>query len=210
MIITLKRLRKEWQECTPNYPIILAGSTGSRYPTARLMRAISLLPKGFIILPGVDNFMPGLVWSEVGPDHPQYSFKMLYSSINGSKADSTNKLKIKNWAADKRTLEIRSRAKFLSYSFLPATKVEMWYDDVHYIKSLIQNGFKDVSILEASSPRIEAEAIALAIRIAIEEKKSVSLITADNILAKRVTVALKRWKIIPDDSFGEDPLQTPL
>ena len=209
-LFILKLIEKEWQERTPNYPIILAGSTGSRYPTARLMRAVSLLPKGCIILPGVDNFMPGLVWSEVGPDHPQYSFKMLYSLINGSTADSTNKLKIKNWAADKRTLEIRSRAKFLSYSFLPATKVEMWYNDVHYIKSLIQNGFKDVSILEASSPRIEAEAIALAIRIAIEEKKSVSLVTADNILAKRVTVALKRWKIIPDDSFGEDPLQTPL
>ena len=209
-LFILKLIEKEWQECTPNYPIILAGSTGSRYPTSRLMRAISFLPKGYVVLPGVDDFMPRLVWSEIRSDHPQYSFKMLNFSINGSKVGLSNELEIKNWATDKRTLEIRSRAEFLSYSFLPATKVAMWYDNLHDIKPLIKDGFKDVSILEASSPRIEAEAIALAIRIAIGEKKSVSLVTADNMLAKRVTVALKRYKIIPDDSFGQDPLQIPL
>ncbi len=209
-LLLLRLIEKEWKKSPPNYPVIVAGSTGSRYPTARLMRAVSFLPKGYVVLPGVDELMTKLIWNDVGKDHPQYSFRMLYSLINQSEVSSKGPSEINNWASDKRGSEIKSRARILSLAMLPARRVEMWYESAKNIRTILNKGFRGVSILETASPRLEAETIAMAIRMALEKKKSVSLVTTDRVLAKRVTVALKRWRVIPDNSFGEDPMQTPL
>ena len=61
---------------------------------------------------------------------------------------------------------------------------------------------KTLSLIEAPQTRIEANAIAAAIREAVARKKSAALITPDRTLGRRVAAALSRWDIMPDDSAG--------
>ena len=57
----ITNLVERWQISPPSHPIILAGSTGSRGTTLLLMKAISRLPQGAVILPGFDDTMPEAV-----------------------------------------------------------------------------------------------------------------------------------------------------
>ena len=40
------RLTRQWADAPPDHPVVIAGSTGSRGATARLMDAVSRLPQG--------------------------------------------------------------------------------------------------------------------------------------------------------------------
>jgi ATP-dependent helicase/nuclease subunit B len=76
------RLARRWREAPPDHPVLIAGSTGSRGATLRLMDAVSRLPQGAVLLPGLDRDMPESVWTQLtegrrrpglgGEDHPQY------------------------------------------------------------------------------------------------------------------------------------------
>jgi RecB family exonuclease len=66
----------------------------------------------------------------------------------------------------------------------------------------------DVTLLEAPSPRDEAIAIAAILRDAAGRGERAALVTPDRVLARRVTAALGRWGIVPDDSAGEPLAQT--
>jgi ATP-dependent helicase/nuclease subunit B len=76
------RLTRQWREAPPDHPVLIAGSTGSRGATLRLMDAVSRLPQGAVLLPGLDRDMPDQVWTQLtegrrrpglgGEDHPQY------------------------------------------------------------------------------------------------------------------------------------------
>ena len=56
--IAAERLAEAWAIKPPQAPVIIAGSTGSRGPVARLMQAVATLPNGMIVLPGFDNDLP--------------------------------------------------------------------------------------------------------------------------------------------------------
>ena len=57
-----KRLTRE----RPDHPIIVAGSTGSVPATANLMGAIARLPKGAVVLPGLDTDLDEESWATIG------------------------------------------------------------------------------------------------------------------------------------------------
>ena len=61
---------------------------------------------------------------------------------------------------------------------------------------------KDMTLIEAASPRAEALAIALILRKAAEDGRTAALITPDRGLTRQVAAALDRWRILPDDSAG--------
>jgi inactivated superfamily I helicase len=79
-----------WLKNPPEHPIILAGSTGSRGTTARLMRAIASLPQGAVILPGFDTSMTTRDWANLSSekhkaeDHPQYRLKAFMDEVDVS------------------------------------------------------------------------------------------------------------------------------
>ena len=58
-------------------------------------------------------------------------------------------------------------------------------------------------MIEAANAEEEALAIAVALREAVNEKKTAALVTADRALARRVGAALGRWNILADDSGGD-------
>ncbi|WP_223252435.1 hypothetical protein [Paracoccus mutanolyticus] len=69
---------------------------------------------------------------------------------------------------------------------------------------------RHLTLIEAEQPGLEAAAVALVIRQAVEAGQPVTLIAADRMLTRRVQSALDRWGIIPDDSAGQPlPLTAP-
>ena len=68
---------------------------------------------------------------------------------------------------------------------------------------------KNLAVIEAANPEMEALAIAVAMREARHLDKSAALVTPDRALARRVTAALGRWNLEFDDSGGDALMETP-
>src|SRR5947199_9817651 len=77
------------------------------------------------------------------------------------------------------------------------------------IADKIARGMKNLSVIEAANPEMEALAIAVAMREARHLDKSAALVTADRALARRVIAALGRWNLAFDDSGGDALMDTP-
>ncbi len=74
-----------------NEPIIAAGSTGSMPATAKLLAAIARLPRGAVVLPGLDTDLDESSWRAIAgsesekiapaPVHPQFAMRALLERI---------------------------------------------------------------------------------------------------------------------------------
>ncbi|MFK7836971.1 MAG: double-strand break repair protein AddB [Sulfitobacter sp.] len=198
----VEAIAAHWQNTPPQNPVIVAGSTGSRGTTSLLMEAVARLPQGALILPGFDFDMPPTMWSElVGDtpleDHPQYRFFDLMRRLNVPRGQ------VGDWAGMPPPSPVRNA--LVSLSLRPAPVTDTWLSEGPKLDGL-DTATKDITLIEAPTPRIEALTIALRLRKAADEGKSAALITPDRMLTRQVTSALDRWNILPDDSAGT-PLQ---
>lgn len=199
-------LISRWELDPPQHPIIIAGSTGSRGTTARLMRAVSNLPQGAVILPGFDRQTPSdvtrVMTSEDGSEeHPQYRLAQFVASTG---LDVSEVLDWSDTAA-----ESVDRTRLVSLAFRPAPVTDAWLQEGPKLTEL-DRATSGVSLVEADGEQEEAQVIALALRRALDQQKSVALITPDRRLARRVAAALQVWKIEPDDSGGVPLQHTPV
>lgn len=190
-------LTEKWAESPPRHPIILAGSTGSRATTALLMDAVSRLPQGALILPGFDFFTPPTIWNTLQSDrhteeHPQFRYATLLKRLG---LVPQNVTKWVDSAID------TPRNRLISLSLRPAPVTDSWRIEGPELGDLIKTT-QSLTLIEAPQPRDEAQAIAVAMRQAVEENQTVALVTPDRTLGRRVSAALSRWSIIPDDSSG--------
>lgn len=195
-------LIEAWQENPPTHPVILAGSTGSRGTTLLLMQAISRLPQGAVILPGFDFDLPTAVWDGlddplISEDHPQFRFHKMMRNLDLSPKD------ILPWSDAQPPATARNR--LVSLALRPAPVTDAWMSEGPQLTDL-DNAGGNMVLIEASSPRAEALAIALRLRQAAEDGQTAALITPDRMLTRQVSAALDRWDILPDDSAGQ-PLQ---
>ncbi len=193
-----------WAETPPADPVIVAGSTGSRGTTARLMQAVAGLPCAAVVLPGVDRDMPGTIWAGLTDprqqeDHPQYRFAALARSMG------TDPASIPDWV-DARPPSPKRNA-LVSLALRPAPVTDGWRRDGPALGCL-RAATEGISLIEAPDPRAEARAIALCLRDALERGRTAALITPDRMLTRRVAAELDRWGIVPDDSAGEPLRQT--
>jgi double-strand break repair protein AddB len=187
-----------WEEQPPKHPIIVAGSTASRGTTMLLMQAVARLPQGALVLPGFDFDLPANVWAAlddplISEDHPQYRFYHLMKGL-GSSANA-----VKRWHDCKPPSPARN--KLVSLSLRPAPVTDAWRIEGPRLNDL-EHATEDMTLLLAETPRAEALAIALRLRKAAEDGQTAALITPDRMLGRRVTAALTRWDILPDDSAG--------
>ena len=192
----------EWEANPPQHPVILAGSTGSRGTTMLLMQAIARLPQGALVLPGFDFDTPASVWATLGDalsaeDHPQYRFYKILRGLDLEPKD------VARW--DNSIAPCPPRNKLVSLALRPAPVTDQWLSEGPALRDLDQ-ACADVTMLEASTMREEALAIAMRLRKAAEDGVTAALITPDRMLTRQVTAALDRWNILPDDSAGT-PLQ---
>lgn len=191
-------VRESWTQAPPQHPVILAGSTGSRGTTALLMQVLAGLPNGAVVLPGFDFDLPAQVWDSMdealtAEDHPQYRYRKLIDLLGCDRSD------IRPWTSAAAPAPDRNR--LISLSLRPAPITDQWLSEGPDLPDLIA-ATQGLTLLEAPSERTEALAIALILREAAETGTRAALVTPDRNLTRRVTAALDRWGIRPDDSAG--------
>lgn len=188
-----------WQIAPPAHPVIVAGSTGSRGATALFMQAVAKLPQGAVVLPGYDYDMPDAAWEEVRADHPQYGFRALRKRIGFT----TPPL----WHGAPPAAPARNR--LVSLALRPAPVTDQWLSEGPPLAPDLAQACTGMTLLEAPSPQAEAGAIAIRLRLAAEAGQRAALVSPDRMLTRRVTAALARWHIEPDDSAGHPLPLTP-
>ncbi|MBN8632940.1 MAG: double-strand break repair protein AddB [Rhodobacterales bacterium] len=192
------RLAGDWAVAPPADPVILAGSTASRGTTALLVQAIARLPNGAVVLPGYDFDTPDTVWDSMddaltAEDHPQYRFRRVMDLLGcGHEV-------IRRWTTTAPPAPDRNR--LISLSLRPAPITDQWLTEGPRLPDLIP-ATEGLTLIEAPGERAEAIAIALILREAAETGTRAALISPDRNLTRRVTAALDRWGIRPDDSAG--------
>lgn len=190
-----------WATTPPDHPVIVAGSTGSRGATALFMEGVAQLPQGAVILPGFDWDMPNGVWGRIDTeDHPQFRFKAFLDRLDVAPDQ------VMKWTE---TPPVSSqRNAVLSLALRPAPVTSDWITDGPNLGD-IKAAMKDVTLVEADSPKAEAEAIAMRLRQAVDDGITAALVTPDRMLTRQVAAALDRWDVIPDDSAGVPLLNSP-
>ena len=190
----LDRRRQNWQDTPPDYPILAAGSTGSIRATADLLTLIAGLPRGAVVLPGLDETASPALWQAIAKDevHPQYALAQLLHHMK------TTPQAVKRFPA---SAPEAPRAALLNQALVPAAHTAQWVNFERPAKSDTLHG---LTLIEAPDMRAEAGAIALAMREVLEhDTKTAALVTRDRNLARRVSAELKRWGIDIDDSAGQ-------
>ncbi|HNQ92173.1 MAG TPA: double-strand break repair protein AddB [Alphaproteobacteria bacterium] len=198
--LLMESLTSLWESHPPETPIIAAGSTGSIPTTARLLKTISELPQGAVLLPDLDLDMDEDSWDSLDETHPQKTMKNLLSFMKKKRED------VKLWPVCDRKKQNPPRTRLARAAMLPAATFgaeKLGADEIADFNS-------GVKICEAANAREQAAVIATALRIMLEDKtKTACFVTPDRALARRVTTALKRWRIEADDSAGQSLSLTP-
>ncbi|MBM3595742.1 MAG: double-strand break repair protein AddB, partial [Alphaproteobacteria bacterium] len=201
---------QQWRSNPPPHPVVAAGVTSASPALARLLRVVSELPKGSVILPDLDLALDDACMASLGnagkPDepgglpisrndaitHPQYHLKLLLNRMGISRGE------VRHWHRAGASPAPPERSKAISNLFLPPSGSARWIDLPAQARRL-----SGVRIMESPHPGAEAQAIALLIREALEmPEKRVALVTPDRGLAARVAALLRRWNIEADDTAG--------
>lgn len=181
-----------WAAHPPETPVVAAGSTGSIPVTARLLGAITHLPQGAVILPGLDKAMDDHDWACLEDTHPQRTMRNFLTGLEKTRAN------VKIWPSAM-AAEHHPRSGWIRAMMAPAETY-----GAQRLKDEEREDFRSsVTICEAANPREHAAVIATAIREALEDQTTtIGLITPDRSVAERVIINLKRWNIDVDDSAG--------
>ncbi|WP_432200626.1 double-strand break repair protein AddB [Erythrobacter sp. W53] len=201
---------REWRKNPPKTPIIAAGVTSAAPALASLLRVISELPQGAVILPDLDLSMSDAVWQELGPagaptepasdpisradavTHPQYHLKLLLNRMGVARAE------VQPWHRKGMSAARPERSHAISALFLPPKASRAWVE-----LPAEKRRMSGVRIMQSAAPEEEAQAVAVLVREALEEpERRVAVVTPDRALARRVVQHLRRWEIEADDSAG--------
>ncbi|MAK97831.1 MAG: double-strand break repair protein AddB [Citromicrobium sp.] len=208
---------ESWRAEPPATPIVAAGVTSAAPALARLLRVVSELPEGSVILPDLDLSLSDEAWEELGnagladeaqgeiigrrdaPTHPQYPLKLLLNRMG------VNRGEVQQWHRRGIGAANPDRPHAVSALFLPPEASKSWVDLPSEKRRLAS-----VRLLETGNPEEEAQAVALAVRRKLETpQQRVAVITPDRALASRIVHHLRRWEIQADDSAGAPLGDTP-
>ena len=186
-----------WRAAPPAEPVIAAGSTGSIPATAELLSVIARLPRGRVVLPGLDTQMDGESWEKLEPSHPQFALRFLLERLEVPRD------RVMPW----HDLKVSARGALLTEAMRPAETTEAWRRTEGTIPEAAIDGLERI---DCPGPMEEAGVIALRLRHALETPgKTAALVTPDRDLARRVAAELRRWNIEVDDSAGMPLAVTP-
>lgn len=205
---------RRWRASPPSGFICAAGINTSAPAVARLLRAIADLPEGLVVLPALDLLMPAEEWDALGPHdqdpetgrrrasietHPQFHLKLLLDRMGVARGE----VRGWRWGGGRDAPAARGRA--VGHAMAPPAFTDRWEKLPPRERRL-----SGVRALELADPAEEAQAIALALREALEEPgRTAALVTPDRGLARRVSAHLRRWGVAADDSAGRPLSETP-
>lgn len=186
---------ESWRQARPEHPVIVAGSTGSIPATAHLMSVVARLPRGAVVLPGLDLAMDAGDWDRLAPGHPQWAMRELLQRLRADRAD------VGLWPDGAASPPPSPRLALLAEALAPAETTERWSASSRSLD--MEAALAGVTRIEASDSPAEARAIALLMREVLETPAATAmLVTPDRNLARRVGAELSRWSVEVDDSAG--------
>jgi ATP-dependent helicase/nuclease subunit B len=214
--LLFRRAESRWRAAPPAAPIVAAGVTSAAPALARLLRLVSELPQGMVVLPDLDLAMDDDTWEELGcagaalepggeafgrddaVAHPQYHLKLLLNRMGIARAE------VLPWHRRGETAAPPERSHAISALFLPPAASRRWIGLPSEKRKLA-----GVRVMQCATPEEEAQAIAALVRQALEQpEKRVAVVTPDRALARRIGAHLLRWDIAVDDSGGRPLSQT--
>jgi ATP-dependent helicase/nuclease subunit B len=185
-----------WQAVPPSVPVIAAGTTAAIPAVARLLRVVSRLPRGQLVLPGLDTGLDAASWDALSDTHPQASLRALLTTLGVRRDD------VAVWHSHP-AVAPPARVDALRLALLPAGSLNLWHD-----RSAPDPA--GLRLLDPADQQEEAASIALLLRGALEQPgATAALVTPDRALAQRVTAELLRFGVVADDSAGEKLAETP-
>jgi ATP-dependent helicase/nuclease subunit B len=202
------RLEREAGSLAARYgdrPVIVAGSTGSQPATADLIRAIGRLPRGAVVLPGLDTTLSGRELATLADPgqsphaHPQYGLVKLLGVL-GARPDAVTELAREGQPA---------RRRLVRRALAPAEATAGWLEDRVSLAADLPAALAGLALLAAPDEDVEARAIAIAARAALEAGRTVGIISPDRTLARRIAGELARFDIEVDDAAGVPLFQSP-
>lgn len=174
-------------------PVIAAGSTGSIPATAKLLKAVAGLPRGALVLPGLDtSFTPDqherMLTGDLMQGHPQYGLMALLRQLGAAVSEV-----VELAGEQPRTTLVRA-------ALAPADETPGWAGMRADLP--VAEAIAGMAILAAPNADLEARAIALAARESLAAGRTVGIISRDQTLARRIAVELKRHGVVVDDAAG--------
>lgn len=206
-VILLRRLADRWRTTPPDGFVCAAGITDAAPSVAAMMGRVAVMDRGLVVLAGLDRAMPDDEWAALGPHeadpitkraeraievHPQFHLKQLLSRMGMARDD------VALWADGSDHDASAARGRTIATALAPAEYTARWTE-----LRPQQRQLAGVRIAELATPAEEAQAIALALRQALEvPERTAALVTPDRALARRVSAHCARWNIAVDDSAG--------
>jgi ATP-dependent helicase/nuclease subunit B len=204
-----------WTKTPPGGFVVAVGGVSTVAPAvAQLLRTVSRMERGMVVLADLDQQMSVEEWDAIGPfppdpitgrrrraheTHPQFAMKLLLDRMGVAR----DEVPVWRWGGGHDARAARSRN--ISNAMLVPALTGKWRDLETADRSLA-----GVAALEVATPGEEAQAIAIALREVLETpERTAALVTPDRALATRVTAHLARWGIAADDSAGQPLSQLP-
>jgi ATP-dependent helicase/nuclease subunit B len=206
--LIMDALAKRWITSPTDQVVIAAGSTGSQMATRKVLEAVARLPRGAVVLPGLDADLDDHAWSKVDDGHPQRNLKRTLEKLGVSRDE------VMAWPGSEESVGARARRRLVNEALRPAEATDDWLARVDELKrekkiDVAGAGIDGLSLIVAPTPDAEARAVALAAREALEEAgRSVLVVTPDLSLADRIDSALKRFGVQADLSAGRPLIET--
>ncbi|WP_421761351.1 double-strand break repair protein AddB [Devosia sp.] len=200
------RLRRQAKAAKAFYgdrPVIAAGSTGSIPATADLLAAICELPRGTVVLPGLDTSLTAEGFAQlIDPahqphGHPQYALASLVRRLGTSPSE------VRELAP-----AIASRTRLVRSALTLATQTGAWSGERAQLADHIAEATAGITVLAARTVDDEARAIAIAARESLANGQTVGIVSADQTLSRRIAEELKRFDIEVDDAAGTPLFQS--
>ena len=193
----LRRLAERWRARPPDARVVAAGSTGSIPATAALLQAIAALPRGAVVLPGLDRVLDDESWQALPPGHPQFGLKQLLDGFG------LPRRAVRDWPGAGTP---SARVGLIAEALRPAASTERW----RQLGPVAPQALEGLARIDCAGPKEEAATVALLLRRTLERPgATAALVTPDRTLARRVAVELGRWGIEVDDSAGQPLEATP-
>lgn len=200
---------RQWRDSPPDFPVVVAGSTGSIPAVAELIDVVAGLPEGMVVLPGLDCQAGAETWDAIrrDPSHPQCGLARLLATMEVPREE------VGFWpgtgghgTGDEGAIDRapQSRVEIVQMAMRPAQATTEWQgfvaaSDADYFKE----GMAGVTRIDCPGSGEEALTIAMLLRSVLEEPdRTAALITPDRDLARRVSAELARWGVQIDDSAG--------
>ncbi|MCA8902640.1 MAG: double-strand break repair protein AddB, partial [Hyphomonas sp.] len=203
-----------WAADPPAAPVIIAGSTGATPAGRLLMKAAMALPKGLVVLPGLDTHADETVRSGIAGSvsHPQHILFRTLADLGVAPED------VRTWPGVDMSEPARARRLLIHEALAPAESTADWTATLrtlaHSLESDVpgfaMSGLAGLSVIETPDEAVEADVAALLMRQVLETPDATAaLVTQDATLARRVSGVLKRWGVDVPPSAGSPLGQTP-